>query len=297
MDEKDFDLLLALAETANITQASKQLYISQSALSKRLKKLEEDLQARLVIRSNQGIRFTSAGEAVLASVRKITKELEIMRSRLDFTKEIISGQLKLGSSLNFSFYKLPQVLMQFRMRYPQVTVQVKSDHSRQLYQELLAGHLDLAIIRGEYPWSGHKVCLAQEKICAIKSQANHFIPFQDLPYIGRETDLAFQQAARQWLHEQGWENLTPSFQVDNLTTCVELVKADSGWAIVPEICLDDFNGDCIPLSFADGQAFKRPTYLMYNPAVLALNQVKAFINFVEEASQLTDHHQGVSHHE
>lgn len=69
MDEKDFELLCILDETGNITKAANRLYITQSALSKRIKAMEAELGTELLIRSRQGIHFTPAGEVVLKHAR------------------------------------------------------------------------------------------------------------------------------------------------------------------------------------------------------------------------------------
>ena len=62
MDEKDFELLEVLDETRNITHAADKLYMTQSALSKRIKSMEQELGVEILLRSRQGIRFTPAGE-------------------------------------------------------------------------------------------------------------------------------------------------------------------------------------------------------------------------------------------
>ena len=59
-DEKDFELLQALADSRNITKAADKLYITQSALSKRIRAIERELGVEL-LRSHQGIRFTPPG--------------------------------------------------------------------------------------------------------------------------------------------------------------------------------------------------------------------------------------------
>lgn len=58
MDEKDFELLEVLDETRNITHAADKLYMTQSALSKRIKSMEQELGVEILLRSRQGIRFT-----------------------------------------------------------------------------------------------------------------------------------------------------------------------------------------------------------------------------------------------
>ena len=82
MDEKDYELLHALDETRNITHAADKLYMTQSALSKRIKALEQELGVEIVLRSRQGIRFTPAGEQVLLHSAAAAREMEKMRRQL-----------------------------------------------------------------------------------------------------------------------------------------------------------------------------------------------------------------------
>ena len=62
MDEKDFELLSVLNETRNITKAAERLFMTQSALSKRIKAIEKDLEIEMLLRSRQGIHFTITEE-------------------------------------------------------------------------------------------------------------------------------------------------------------------------------------------------------------------------------------------
>lgn len=283
MDERDFEVLLALDKTRNITHAAKLLYVSQSSLSKRINAIESELQIKILIRSRKGVYFTPEGEEVLTSIRQVSKELQTMREKLDLSKNIVSGHLKAGISLNFSLFKLPEVLSEYRKQFPHVNMHVITDHSRKLYNQLLEGTIDIAVVRGDYPWKGEKILLDRENICAIKSRNNHGKSFSELPYIGRKTDLAFERELLQWMHENGYSDQNNGLYVDNITTCVEMVKLDGGWAIVPEICLKDFEGDIVPLKFANGEPFVRPTYLMFSDIVLELPQIKTFIDLLRSS--------------
>ena len=91
MDEKDFVLLRVLDETRNITRAADQLYITQSALSKRIKVIERELGVSILLRSRQGIRFTPAGEAVLTQTTAAARELDELRRTLLEMGDEVSG--------------------------------------------------------------------------------------------------------------------------------------------------------------------------------------------------------------
>ena len=118
MDEKDFELLQALADSRNITKAADKLHITQSALSKRIRSIERELGVELLLRSHQGIRFTPSGEAVLAHSRAAAREMEQMRRNLDALQGIICGTLNAGISINYALYRLPGAMADYHRPSP-----------------------------------------------------------------------------------------------------------------------------------------------------------------------------------
>ena len=137
MDEKDYELLHALDETRNITHAADKLYMTQSALSKRIKALEQELGVEIVLRSRQGIRFTPAGEQVLLHSAAAAREMEKMRRQLASIQGEACGTLRAGISVNFSYYRLPEVLTEYHRAYPKVRLDIATGHSRNIYQQML----------------------------------------------------------------------------------------------------------------------------------------------------------------
>lgn len=281
MDERDFEILMALKKTGNITRAADRLYITQSSLSKKIQAIEKELDICLLIRSRQGVHFTPEGEIVVKRASEAACLMEVMRNELNTKKGSVCGTLNAGISINYALYKLPDILAAYRQQYPQVTTHISSDQSRNLYLQVTKGQIDLAIIRGEYDWKGEKILLCREKVCAIRSKQDEHRSLHTLPYIGRKTDLQFERELAQWMREQSIQPKNNGITVDNITTCVEMVQRGLGWSIVPEICLKDFDGIIEPLSFENGEPFVRSTYLMYNSNVAELPQVKAFIEMLK----------------
>lgn len=95
-------------------------------------------------------------------------------------------------------------------------------------------------------------------------------------YISRNTEDAFEAGADRWLQEN---HVVPHHHicVDNITTALRMVKEEIGWAILPQICLDDFHGFKIPLVFRDGTPFLRNSYLLYRSHYYELPQVRLFV--------------------
>ncbi len=282
MDEKDFVLLRVLDETRNITRAADQLYITQSALSKRIKVIERELGVSILLRSRQGIRFTPAGEAVLTQTTAAARELDELRRTLLEMGDEVSGTLNAGISINYAQYRLPDTLAAYHRRFPKVRLHITTGQSRHLYRQFLDGTLDVAILRGEYPWDGERFLLSQEQICVICNQEFENKPLSQLLYISHKTDPALAGLMSQWMRENELSNDKAGICVDNITTCVEMVRRGLGWGLLPNICLGDYNGCIRPCIFANGEPFVRRTYILFAREALRLPQVAAFIEMIKK---------------
>ncbi len=170
MDEKDFEYLLVLNETGNITRASEKLFVTQAALSKRVKAIEEELGTALFIRSHHGVRLTPEGEHVMKHIEQSARQLEQMREELSAVGGEVGGTLKAGIPINYSFYSLPDVLDHYYRKYPKVKLQITTGQSRQLYRLMLQDQLDVAILRGDFSWDGIQYLLGQEHICIVRNK-------------------------------------------------------------------------------------------------------------------------------
>lgn len=281
MDEKDFALLEALGTTQNITRAADILFTTQSALSKRVAAIESELGAKLMTRSRQGIRFTPEGEAVLRHIHRASETLRVMRGELLAMHDYVSGTINAGISVNYAKYFLPSLLAEFKKDYPHVMTYINTDQSRNIFMKLLKNEFDIAIVRGSYDWKGGKLLLSSENICAISSREDSMKTLSEIPYIARRTDPAFEREIMTWMRENNLHP-EPDIYVDSIETCAEMVRKGLGWAIVPEICLSNFDGVIRHLSFADGKPFVRPTYMLYSEEALRLRQVEAFVGTVRK---------------
>ena len=285
MTERDFEILEILNKTKNITHAADLLYINQSALSKRIIAIEEELGVTLMIRSRQGIHFTAEGEKVLYYTQEAKKLLELMREDLKDSNTKISGTLRAGISINYSQYNLPQILSEYKKKFPNVTTHITTEYSRNLFFKITNGEVDIAIVRGEFPWNENKILLEEENICLIYNNQDIDKDLSELQYIGRKTDTTFEREIAQWLRENDLKIKKEGIYVDNINTCVEMVNQGLGWAIVPEICLKSFKGQIKPLVFKNGQAFTRSTYLLYSNSVAKLPQVREFIKIIQNRNK------------
>ena len=125
MDEQDIELLKTLIDTQNITKTAKKLYTTQSSLTKRIQKMEQDLGCQLFIRSRKGILPTPAAEGIFPEIEKISQSMEHIRAYALSLQGEICGSLKIGVSVNIARYKLPAVLKTLINKYLFIPVLLK----------------------------------------------------------------------------------------------------------------------------------------------------------------------------
>lgn len=282
MDEKDFEMLADLAKTCNITKSAQRLYTTQSALTKRIQKLEQELGTELFLRTKKGLLKTPVLEDILPHLNQINDSLEQIRGLAASQGQELSGTLSLGISSNYARYRLPEVLEEYISRYPKVEIQINSHRSPLLYKSLLEGAISVAVIRGEYPWSDGDITLSEEPICLVVSESKKDIPLDRLPYIAREADAGYATNVTRWRGEHG---LTPSksdLVISDVPTVITLVERGMGWSVLPAICLADFKGISKPLRFKGGKAFTRKTHILYRAGHLELPQVRAFVEIAQK---------------
>ena len=205
MDEKDLQIFLTLADTGNLTRTAEKLYLAQPTLSKRLQNMESELGATLFLRSKQGVTLTPAGEEAQKVIQRTVQDFSTLREQLQLRKNTICGTLRIGASIDYSKYRLPQVLAAYAAQYPDVTLKVSTDHSRDCIKKLQDGKFHLAIVRGEYDWDEGKILLEREPVCLIRSRENADVPLNEMRYIGRDANPEHMSMKARWLMEHKME--------------------------------------------------------------------------------------------
>ena len=142
--------LLAIADNGlNITAAAERLYTSQPGVSKQLKLLEEELGLQLFTRKGKSLgSITAAGEQVIERARLIMQEVENIRSLAsDYYREE-EGALSIATTHTQARYVLPEVIREFRERYPNVSLNLHQGTSEQIADMVAANEIDFAIATG-----------------------------------------------------------------------------------------------------------------------------------------------------
>ena len=144
--------LLAIADNGlNITAAADRLYTSQPGVSKQLKLLEEELGLQLFTRKGKSLgAVTAAGQQVIDRSRLIMQEVENIRSLASDYYQEEEGTLSIATTHTQARYVLPDVIREFRERYPKVNLNLHQGTSEQIADMVSANEIDFAIATGSH---------------------------------------------------------------------------------------------------------------------------------------------------
>lgn len=143
--ERALIYLKAVADHGSFTRAATVLHLSQPALSRRIRELEERMGVQLLDRSGRIVRATDVGEIYLHHVQKAIAALQAGERAVRDVQDLSTGELRLGFTPSFAIYLLGPVVQQFRALYPRVTLKVTEIAQEAMEEALAADALDVGI--------------------------------------------------------------------------------------------------------------------------------------------------------
>ncbi len=138
--------LLAVADHGAISEAAVALNISQPALSRRVRVLEEEFEAELVERSGRGVALTEMGRLAVREGRSLVERMDALKEDITRHVRLEAGVVRIGGGATAVSYLLPQAIAGFRAQHPDVRFEVREAGSRDVEQAVQAGLLELGVV-------------------------------------------------------------------------------------------------------------------------------------------------------
>lgn len=147
---KQIQYFMAVAEYRHFTRAAERLFVSQSALSQQMTKLENDLGVKLINRDQHPVALTPAGQDFWEAARKILDDVQALEHRMQKHLPPERRTLRIGMITGLGNIKIADILTSFCDRYPEINFTITNKLSKELCQMLLTGDLDLALFAAPY---------------------------------------------------------------------------------------------------------------------------------------------------
>jgi DNA-binding transcriptional LysR family regulator len=144
---RQLEIVRAVADKGSFTAAARMLNVSQSAVSRSVLLLEEELGEPLFLRLGRKVRLTAPGTALLDLSRRVLADVrETKASIVDQSQKQLAGTLQLGGGMTVCLHVFPALLKEFRKRHPKVEVKLTTGATPQLLERLRTGALDVGLL-------------------------------------------------------------------------------------------------------------------------------------------------------
>jgi DNA-binding transcriptional LysR family regulator len=146
MDLRQLDIVRVVADTGSFTAAARQLHVSQSAVSRQILLLEEELHEPLFLRLGRRVRLTPAGETLLQLSRRVLADVRETTSAIAEHQKKLTGTIHLAGGMTVCLHVFPSLLKEYRRRHPAVDVKLTTGGTPHLLERLRAGAVDVALL-------------------------------------------------------------------------------------------------------------------------------------------------------
>jgi DNA-binding transcriptional LysR family regulator len=232
---------IAVARTGHMTRAAEQLHLTQSAVSKQLKSLEEELGAPLFERSASGMALSAAGKRLMPLAKRTLDAATELLSAAKLLQGQISGTLRLGTIIDPASIRLGELLLEMQQQFPGIDVRLEHGISGTVLQHVRSGDLDAGFFLGHIDDPELKtvqVTLESYVVAAPAAWSERVMGrgwsvLASLPWIG--TPQASSQAAimDKVMREHGLTRRTV-VEADQESSMIDLVHAGVGLCLVRE---------------------------------------------------------------
>lgn len=241
----EFDLLKAfcrLAKSGNYRLASEQLYITQSALTKKIQRLESNIGASLFSRGRNGAELTHAGKTLLTDAQRLVDSMQAFEQLSGSVVNGTEGHLNIGFGVS-TYHEAPKLIAAYKKQQPNVHITLNDTPSKQQTDELLTHELDISFNRIPSSSDLNSLTLFDDSLVIaihkdlLKQAQNKDQLLSELPkwpylklaqHRGPGLDKQIQQYCL-----ANHLDLSKTQEADDILTLLALVSANIGFTIVP----------------------------------------------------------------
>ena len=245
MEMSQLEFFLQVIAEGSFSKAADTVGRTQPAVSIAVRRLEEEVGAPLFDRSQKTPTLTAAGVCIQDYAQRILTLRDQARGAVAELRTLRRGLVRVGANESTSLYLLPQVILAFRERHPEIKVEIYRHVSERLPREVLERNVDFAVLAFEpVDRDLESFCVLRDELALILNPA-HPLASRDevtIEELGGESFLAHnvRTASRNRVIEAFAEHHTPlniTLELATVETIKRFVQLNVGLAFVPRMCV------------------------------------------------------------
>jgi len=247
MEFSQLEFFVTVADEGSFSKAAVRVYRTQPAVSIAIRRLEEEIGAPLFERSQKTPVLTDAGELLYDYAKRILSLRDQTFNVVAELKSLQRGRVRIGANESTSLYLLPQLILEYRARHPDVMVEIFRQSSERLAREVLDRNVDFALMAFEPVEDDlESFPVLRDELVLIIHPEHHLAKLQSVKVeqLGNEPFLAHnvKTGSRYKVMETFAQNHTPlniTLELATVETIKRFVQLKIGLAFVPRMCVAD----------------------------------------------------------
>jgi DNA-binding transcriptional LysR family regulator len=234
---------LAVADSGAITGAAERIGITQSALSRRIQQLEDQLGAELLMRGRKGAVLTEIGRLVQSEAQGIVARYEQMHEMVSNQQRLEGGTVRIGGGATAVSFVLPEAIAAFQAAHPKVRFHMREAGSREIADDVVAGHLELGVVTlpvrdrelAVTPLTNDSIVLVARRDHPLARRARvRIIDLADQAFVAFEAGSALRQIIDSKLRDAGVE-VNVVMELRSIPAILRMVSTTGNLAFVSQL--------------------------------------------------------------
>lgn len=291
MDFGQLEIFLCIAEEKSFSRAAEKMLRTQPALSIAIKRLEEELGEPLFDRSSKNGMLTEAGKILYSYAQRLINLRHEAQEAVGELRGMYRGRLTIGANESTSHYLLPQLLLEYRKRFPQIKIEVHRNVSEKIPLEVLERNLDFGFLSYDPLHSALQSIEVYRDELALVVPPKHALTRRDQVTVRDLGEYQFvahnvKTPARERIFALFRQHHTPlniCVELSTLETIKDFVLLGVGIAILPRLAVDDEikSGKLIEVP-VKGMKIEKALRLVYRREANLSHAAKSFLEIVRE---------------
>lgn len=283
MNNIDWEILIALYHKKSINKTANEFFITQSALTKKLKNIENEWGINIVQRTSKGVIFTEDGEYLVKQAQKIVDTIKDTKNNF-LLKGKVKELIKIGVPNSFSRLHLPKLMKEYINEYDRLQFKIIPNSSDVIIKQLVDKDIDIGIICGDYPFVGEKFRILQEKLYVVMPENMELKDLEHMPIIESYLNPMVKETVCQWWKNKFGTIFYNKHKVPYAEIAIEMVENGLGACFLFGYGWKYNNKKVkmIPICNEDGSIISRNVWMIISDRCFESQDMSDFITFTEK---------------
>lgn len=235
-----FKTLISVAKHNSITKASEEVFLTQPAVTKRIRTLEQEYGIKIFVKEKNRLFLTEEGKVLLDYANRILALYNESLTVLNGQKNHIKGPLRFGANLTLGVYVIPRFMKLFGDIYPDINFEMFMDNTEHVIDAIERGNINFGFIgvvpddlRLEiHPFYKDRLKVVIGPRYVLKKRVISWKELENIPFIGREKGSDIRETYEEWFREKSIR-ITPKMELNNTEAIKLSVQCGLGFSILP----------------------------------------------------------------